>query len=109
MMGRQKEIEQEVEKTLQLLRREEDIHVDPFFYTRVQAKITEAERSITSWLVNWKTALLAGLLGLNVITAVFWISNSASLNNNQQLMNSMASEYAFSANYGDWLSASVEE
>lgn len=70
-MKREERVEQEVEKTLQQFDRAERIRPDPFFYTRVQARLKDSNRARGRILVFGvlKPALLVLLVACNVATA----------------------------------------
>jgi len=72
-MEREQKIAQEVEKTLELLEHAERLRPNPFFFTRVQARIQQKKKKqFWQWLpVILKPVFLAMLLTVNIITAVY--------------------------------------
>jgi len=112
-MSREEKIEKEVKKTMDLLKKEKSIKTDAFFYTRLQAGIQASDRSrlskLSSKSVRWKTIILTGLIGINLITAAVWKGIIVKNSNRQKLETALSQEYSLSAETGDWLSISVEE
>ncbi len=101
-MNRKKRIEQEVRKTLQCLDEMENIEANPFFYTRLQAKMQGLEaqqgrsaRKIFS-MAHLRFALLVVLVVINVVsmTVVLKTSQSESSDDRQTNITAFADEYA---------------
>ena len=78
-MERKQKIEQEVQKTLEQFDRAERLRPNPFFYTRVRARIDERERAKRwSFLAGvLKPAFLVLLVVFNTITAAFFLRDKA--------------------------------
>ena len=68
-------IDREVEETLDSLDNVDDIEVDPFFYTRLKARIQAPSETGPPWLFRFllgrrAPALLASVAVINILTAV---------------------------------------
>ena len=77
-MEHEQKIIREVEKTLELLEQAERLKPNPFFFTRVQARIREKKKELA-----WqglpgilKPVLLAILLAVNIFTAAYFLSTN---------------------------------
>lgn len=94
-MEREQKIAQEVEKTLELLEHAEKLKPNPFFYTRVQARIQETEKKPAwQWLPGiLKPVFLAILLTVNIITAVYFMS-ADKLQTTSSVRSELKSEFA---------------
>ncbi len=101
-MERKEHIEQEVEKTLRCFETIENIESDPFFYTRLQAKIRDLEEkkkparhpgfSIGYYL---RPALLVLLVVFNILSAVLVFRGSDTQSDvRQYYLTTFADEYA---------------
>ena len=81
-MDKRKRVREEVEKTMSLLDRMENLEAGPFFYTRVEAKLRSKEREKKIKLPGFlgagvlKPALLVLLLMINLVSAVFFLVGS---------------------------------
>lgn len=111
-MSRKERIDNEVEKIL-ALGQEPPLKADPFFFTRLEARIREAETerhrlAETPWR-RWRPVMLAALVGINVLTVALWLSNRSCTTARGQALKAMAQEYALVSETADWLSASVGE
>ncbi|MFZ5516675.1 MAG: hypothetical protein ACOY90_08560 [Candidatus Zhuqueibacterota bacterium] len=73
-MNRKQKIEQEIEKTLGQFERAERLPSNPYFHTRVQARLNETPEP--SGVL--KPIFLAVLLTLNILTAVYFIGGGTS-------------------------------
>ena len=77
-MEHEQKIIREVEKTLELLEQAERLRPNPFFFTRVQARIREKKKEL-AWQALpgiLKPVLLAILLAVNIFTAVYFVSTN---------------------------------
>ncbi|GAB4330505.1 MAG: hypothetical protein Kow0037_06290 [Calditrichia bacterium] len=79
-MDRKKKIENEVRKTLELMDRDSGLPPDPYFYTRLSAKIEEREHSVKSVAALLRPALLIILFVLNVGTVAWYWGQLHSVN-----------------------------
>ncbi|GAB4376949.1 MAG: hypothetical protein Kow0042_23910 [Calditrichia bacterium] len=77
MMNKQEKIEQEINKTLAQFEKAEKLEPDPYFYTRLKARLAEKERRRVGIPAILKPVLLTILLLLNVSTAVWYLESSA--------------------------------
>ena len=81
-MDKRKPVREEVEKTMSLLDRMENLEAGPYFYTRVEARlrskeIEEKTKHPGIFVVRvLKPALLVLLLLVNLFSAVFFLSES---------------------------------
>ncbi len=98
---RKERIEKEVEKTLQQLDRFEKLESDPFFYTRLQARIKSTQdQPLSSGLSSFigryfRLAFLVLLLVLNLISALLVFQNRNSSSDTQTSnISSFADEYS---------------
>ena len=99
-MSRKKKIEHEVEKTLQCFDSAEKLEENPFFYTRVKARIesrnNEAGKSL--WQFGWsilKPAFLVLIIVINIITVTMYFTSKQSQTGYQeQLMQTFAQEFS---------------
>ena len=107
-MKRQNDIEHEVMKTLESLDEVEDIEVSPFFFTRVRAKIQEAEqrkvRSSRSLFVPAKLRLagIIVLVAINLASFIsLWQSSYTQTDDRQTYLSTFADEYGLTQDEGD--------
>lgn len=76
-MKRKERIEQEIQKTLDQLGKDDGLQPDPYFYTRLSARLRERTRQPKSWNLILKPAALALLILINIGT-IFWYTSSSS-------------------------------
>lgn len=111
-MSRQDRIKEKVKKTIKLLNKETHLKTDPYFFTRLEARIISAEQlqpaHITAWQ-RWRPVMLAALAGVNILTAVFLLPHRTSVQERRQTINIMAQDYALVTESVDWLYQSVGE
>lgn len=103
-MNRKQKIEQEVEKTLEQFERAERLPGNPYFYTRVQARLDESEPVKRKSLVPavLKPVFLGVLVSLNVLTAVYFLSgSSAQTADRSDLLSEFAQEYGLEESDSD--------
>lgn len=105
---RKERIEKEVEKTLQQLDQFEKLESDPFFYTRLQAKMKSTQNqhnqsAIFSFAGRYlRPAFLILLLVLNLISALVVLQNRNSGSDSQSTnISSFADEYSINDNSYD--------
>ena len=107
---RKRQIEREVEKTLQQLDRFEKLESDPFFYTRLQAKLKSLQGrpilSVTESSVGryLRFTFLILLFFLNLVSAVVVFHNHNSQSDSQITnISSFADEYSLNdKSYDDY-------
>lgn len=81
-MDKQKRVQEEVEKTMSLLDRMENLEAGPYFYTRIEARLRSKEREEKTKLLGFlgarvlKPALLLLLLMINLISVFFFLKES---------------------------------
>ena len=99
-MNKKKKIKQEVEKTLQCFDNAEKLEENPFFYTRVKARIDSQEKETKrnarqiAWVVL-KQAFLILIVALNIYTiTAFFTSKQSQVSNQDQLLNAFAQEFS---------------
>jgi hypothetical protein len=73
-MDKQKRLQEEVDKTLEMMDRMESLEAGPYFYTRLEAKLRSREREKRHWAL--RPVLLTLLIVINVISAVFFLVES---------------------------------
>jgi hypothetical protein len=98
-MTRKEKIKQEVQKTLDFFNQAERINSDPFFYTRLKARIEELDtqpRQLQGWKIVWsilKPALIVCIVALNIMTATMFLKNQTQgYSNREQLLEAFAQE-----------------
>jgi hypothetical protein len=107
---RKKQIEKEVEKTLQQLDHFEKLESDPFFYTRLQAKMKNTQNQhIQSAILSFagrhlRPAFLILVLVLNLISALVVFQNRNSGSDSQTInLSSFADDYSINdISYDDY-------
>jgi hypothetical protein len=83
-MDKQKRLQDEVDKTLEMMDRMESLEAGPYFYTRLESKLRSREREKRHWLPNisqvldkgLRPILLTLLIVINMISAVFFMVQS---------------------------------
>lgn len=108
-MGRKERIEQEIDKTLQCFETFQKIEPNPFFYTRLQARIRSVEeQKVRSkhpifTLSYLRPALLVFLVALNVLSAilVFRGDTTDQTDTRSQYITAFAEEYALTQEEDD--------
>ena len=77
-MNKTENIDQEIQKTLDLLEQPETLPPNPFFYTRVKQRLDEETRPRRKSIVAvvLKPALMTLLLAMNVGTAIWYLSGT---------------------------------
>ena len=100
-MGKKEKIEQEVQKTLDCFDQSEQLKTNPFFYTRIKAKIEDLESygkkpnlADLVWGVL-KPAFLFGIIVINIFTATSFLKNPGDTNTSrEQIINTFAQEFS---------------
>ncbi len=75
-MSRKEKIEQEIKKTLEQFDSAERLPPNPYFYTRVQARMEESRRQHRIISAVLKPALFTILVAINLSTAVWYLGGS---------------------------------
>lgn len=105
MMNRKAKIEEEVQKTLACFDQAEPLKANPFFYTRLKARIDELDgqkaraknREFVAGILQ--PTLLTFVVAVNVFTAVIFFTQKSEENSNRaQLLNAFASEMTLDTN-----------
>ncbi|MBN2011731.1 hypothetical protein JW960_20545 [candidate division KSB1 bacterium] len=101
-------IQQEIQKTLKCFDQVEPLKADPFFYTRLRARIKDQNantRQVTGWNFAWnivKPALLVGIVVANIVTViVFMKDRKAESYSRQQLLEMFGQETMLDSNQYD--------
>lgn len=82
-MEKRKRIESEIRKTLAEFDRAVGLEPDPYFFTRLSAKIAGRQRARRAFANRLRPALLAILFVLNAGTAVWYWGELKAVNNSQ--------------------------
>lgn len=77
-MDRKKKIEEEIARTLAEFDRAERLPEDPYFYTRLQARLNRREVKNTLFTRILRPAIVTALLLLNIGTAYFYLNTGTS-------------------------------
>ena len=77
-MDRKKKIEEEIARTLDAFDRVERLPEDPYFYTRLQARLRERETDKIGLFKFLRPAIVTALLIVNIVTAFFYLSADTS-------------------------------
>ncbi len=99
-MNKKKKIEQEVEKTFRCFDHPEKLADNPFFYTRVKARIEkrgqQTDRNL--WPFGWKIlkpAFLVLIVVLNIFTITsYFTADQSKTSEHDQLLKTFAQEFA---------------
>ncbi|PKL89390.1 MAG: hypothetical protein CVV23_05525 [Ignavibacteriae bacterium HGW-Ignavibacteriae-2] len=75
-MNKKEKIDWEITKTLDLLDQKETIPINPYFYTRVRAKLEERHKKRKNYFTFLQPAFFVLLFAVN-LTTVFWYFNSS--------------------------------
>lgn len=98
-MSRKKRIEQEVEKTIQCFESAEKLEDNPFFYTRVKARIESRKKQSRKnlWQFSWgilKPAFFVLIVVINIVTVtIYFTSKQSQTNDQEQLLQAFAQEF----------------
>ena len=76
LQQKKEHIEGEIQKTLDQFDAAEQLPPDPFFFTRLQARLEQQNQQRGILLVFLRPALLTALVALNLSTAVWYFSRS---------------------------------
>ncbi len=82
-MNKKEKIEQEIDKTLAQFDNAERLPSNPYFYTRVQARLEEKQRPRRSFSAILKPVLFSTLVAINLTTAVWYLSVTSQVNQSE--------------------------
>lgn len=82
-MNKQEKIQNEIDKTLGMFDKKEELPPNPYFYTRVQQRLNEKSKKEFSISGVLKPAFFTALIALNLTTAI-WYTSSENLTSNAQ-------------------------
>lgn len=94
-MNKKEKIEQEINKTLAQFDEAERLPSNPYFYTRIQARLEEKQRRKTGFAAILKPALISALVAINLTTAVWYLNLSTEVNqseNRQELLDILSDD-----------------
>jgi hypothetical protein len=109
-----KRVKEEVEKTISLLDKIEEIDANPFLFTRIKAeldskKIKSEKKSVELIFRILRPVLIAALILFNVYSVIsFYQSSSSNGQTRQQYLESIASEYEMNSGI-DYLSTTQKK
>ncbi len=75
-MNKKEKIEQQINKTLDQFDHAEQLAPNPYFYTRVQARLEEQNQQRNVFTTILKPAFLTTLVAINIATAFWHISGN---------------------------------
>jgi hypothetical protein len=94
-MNKKEKIAEQIKKTLGQFEQAEQLSPNPFFYTRVQARIQERRRKRSIFATILRPALLTALIVMNLSTAIWYLSGSdqdGQSGNRQELIEILVSD-----------------
>ncbi|KAA3612658.1 MAG: hypothetical protein DWQ05_18590 [Calditrichaeota bacterium] len=74
IMNKKEKIEQQIRETLDQFEHADQLPPNPFFYTRVKARLDERHQQSHVFFAILKPALLAVLVAMNLSTAFWYVS-----------------------------------
>ena len=95
-MNKKENIEQEIQKTLEQFNQVDQLPPNPYFYTRVQARLEETRRQQTVLSAVLKPALLTALVVVNFSTAFWYLDGTIQTEQNetrQELVELLANDF----------------
>lgn len=101
MKNKNEHIEEKVNKALGFLENPEKIEANPFFYTRLEAKLQEQKEkkpffnALFSVHYNLKPALIGLILIINIISVSILIMNNETSSNRSNEISNLMETYAF--------------
>ncbi len=98
-MRTNKQIEEEVKKTMDLLNEKESTEINPFFYTRVKAKLDEVENTSavkegSYFQLVLKPAFLAVIISLNIVSGYFLLKEEDQSYSREDFINAFSEDYS---------------
>jgi len=94
-MNKKEKIEQEISKTLEQFDQAEKLPPNPYFYTRVQARLEEKKRQQNVFFAILKPALIIALVAVNMSTAIWYLGGTEQkdqTNSRQELVEILAGD-----------------
>ena len=82
-MNKKEKIEEQISKTLDQFEHAEQLPPNPYFYTRVQARLEETRRQKRVLSAILRPALLTALVTINLSTAVWYLGGSDHVNQSE--------------------------
>ena len=98
-------LENEIKETLKYLKPEKELRIDPYFYTRLQAKINEKKKNEDLVEAKWsfgflKPAMLVLVILLNIFSAFYFLKSGENENEMKSVYYSkFVMEYSNEYNY----------
>jgi len=110
-MTEKKQLYNRIEKTMGLLDDEVPIKADPYFFTRLKARMNSEETVIVRHSIwhNWRSLALFTLAAVNLVTGIFVFSGRQSTYKRQESLEMIALDYKLDSASGDWFSESMGE
>ena len=94
-MNKKEKIEHEINKTLEQFDTAEKLPPNPYFYTRVQARLEEKQKQQNIIFAILKPALIIALVAVNMSTAIWYLGGSKQqeqTSSRQELVEILASD-----------------
>lgn len=92
-MSKDDTIRQEVQKTLDLLDQPDRLPPNPYFFTRVQARIESANVKNRRFSNIWRPVIVSAMLLLNIGSAYWYLGGSSEIvTSHQDLVQSLAGD-----------------
>ena len=110
-MDKKHKIREEVEKTISLLDKVEEIDINPFLFSRIKVQLDSravaSEKKSFDWIFKvLRPAIVAVLLLVNIYSVIaFYQSSYSNQETRQQYLDSIANEYVIDSNF-DYLKTS---
>jgi hypothetical protein len=95
-VDREKQILEQVDKTLQALDHLPRLEANPFLFTRIQTALAADNRSTTTSLVkkiDLKTVIFSLLIIFNLVTAFYYFQDRRRHEGKEQLISALSSDY----------------
>ena len=95
-MNRKEKIEQEINKTLEQFDQADKLPQNPYFYTRVQARLEEKQKQQNVFFAILKPALIIALIVVNMSTAIWYLGGAEQqdqINPRQELAEILADDF----------------
>lgn len=103
-MNNKEKIEREIGKTLDQFEQAEKLPPNPYFYTRVQQLIDDKQKKHSVFSTFMKPALLTGLVAFNLVTAIWFFTESEQTYDRQELIQVLASDLKLNTEQNNILS-----
>ena len=95
-MNKKDKIEQEIRKTLDQFDNAEQLTPNPYFYSRVQARLEEQHEQQSFFSMVLRPALVTALVAINISTVVWYFSGNSSqdkTDSRQQLIEILSDDF----------------